>query len=72
MPKVTILQRQPTVDPADPEGVKPALAVVYFTTTRSPRQVIIPGEAPTEEQVAEAIRQDLAAREAEPTSTLEV
>ena len=72
MTQVTIHSRRSTTDPLDPEGVKPALAVVYSTATRSPRQIIVLGENPTEEQIVEAIRQDLAAREASPPSTMEV
>jgi len=52
--------------------VKRALAVSYSTATRAPRVVYVPGESPTEEQIAEVIRQDLAAREAGSPSTLEV
>jgi enamine deaminase RidA (YjgF/YER057c/UK114 family) len=72
MPPVTIHSRNVAPDPTDPEGVKRALAVSYSTATRAPRTVYVSGESPTDEQVAAAIRQDLAAREAEPPSTLEV
>lgn len=72
MPQVTIHSRNSAPDPTDPEGVKRALAVSYSTATRAPRVVYVPGESPTEEQIAEVIRQDLAAREAGSPSTLEV
>ena len=72
MAQVRIHSRSAVPDPADPEGVKRATAVMYSTATHSPRRVIVPGEKPTDAQVAEAIRQDLAAREAEPSTTLEV
>jgi len=72
MPRVTIHQRDPAVDPADPEGVKPALAVVYSTPTRSPRRIVIPGADLSDDDVAQAIRQDLTEREAAPPPTLEV
>ena len=72
MTQVTIHRRDVAVDPADPEGLKPALRVTYSTETFAPRFVYVPGEAPTDEEIAATIRQDFAAREAEPSSTLEV
>ena len=72
MPQVTILRRDASIDPLDPEGVKPALRVTYSTATHSPRPLFIPGENLTEEQIAGAIRQDLASLEAEPPPTIEV
>lgn len=72
MPAVTIHRREPAVDPGDPDGLKPALAVVYSTPTRSPRRILIPGADLTDDDVAQAIRQDLAAIEAAPPPTLEL
>ena len=72
MAQVQILSREAVPDPADPEGVQPALRVTYSTNTRGPRTLFVPGEKLTEEQIAEAIRQDLAAREGAPPSLLEL
>jgi len=72
MASVRIHSRSPVPDPADPEGVKRALAVSYSTATHAPRVVYVPGESPTEEQIADAIRQDLAALGEAPPTTLEV
>lgn len=60
MAQVRIHSRDQTTDPADPAGVAPALRVIYSTAKHPPRDVVIPGEAPTDDDVAEAIRQDLA------------
>ena len=72
MPQVKIHRRNPVKDPTDPERLRPALAVVYSTQTHGPRQVIVPGEAPTDDDIAAVIRQDIAAAEANPPTTLEV
>lgn len=72
MASVRIHSRSPVPDPADPEGVKRALAVSYSTATHAPRVVYVPGESPTEQQIAEAVRQDLAAQADSPPTTLEV
>ena len=72
MAQVRIHSRSLALDPLDPEGVKPALRVTYSTDTHSPRTLFVPGGKPTEEQIAEAIRRDIAEREASPPATLEV
>lgn len=48
------------------------LAVTYSTRLIPPMTVFIPVAEVTEERIAAAIREDLAAREAEPRTTLEV
>lgn len=72
MAEVTIHQRRAASDPIDPEGVRPALAVIYSTPAVPPRTVYIAGEDPSDEQVAAAIREDLAGLETEGPQTLEV
>jgi len=72
MPPVTIHSRQPAVDPADPDGLRPALRVTYSTPTVPPRTVFVPGEDPTDDQVSAVIRADLDDRRAEPAGSLEV
>jgi hypothetical protein len=69
---VTILRREPASDPADPDGLRPALAVVYSTPTRGPRRIFIPGADLSDDDVAQAIRRDLASLNASPPSTLEI
>ena len=57
----------------DGSGVpKPAIAVTYSTAAIPPRTVLIPGEDPPEEAIADAIRADLAAAAAAEAATLEL
>lgn len=72
MAGVRIHSRDQATDPADPEGVAPALRVKYSTATLPPQDVYVKGEAPTDAEVAEAIRWDLAARTGQETDALEV
>lgn len=72
MPQVTIHRREQVADPSDPDGLRPALLVRYSTQTITPRDVFIPGEAPSDQEIAEAIRKDLAERNEPPSFTLEV
>lgn len=72
MAQATVLKREVVPDPSDPDGVKLALRVTYSTATRAPRWVFVPGETPSEEEVAEAIRQDLLAQRDEEPTPLEI
>lgn len=70
--QVKIYRRRRLDDPLDTPDGAPATEVTYSTEDRAPRRVMVPGENPSDEQVAAAIRQDLAAREADGGVTLEV
>ena len=72
MAQVRIQRRSVVPDPADPAGLKVVLAVTYSTAALMPQTVYVPGESPSDEQIVEAIRQDIAARTAAPPATLEV
>ncbi len=72
MPEVRIISRLPA-QLTDASGVaKPALAITYSTAAVPPRTVILAGDNPSEQAVAEAIRQDLAEASAGAQSTLEI
>ena len=72
MPEVQILSRSPGQRPGESGVPKPVLAVTYSTAAVPPRTVFIPGEAPTDEEVADAIRQDLEFATTAPPSTLTI
>ncbi len=70
MPEVRIISRLPA-QLTDGSGVpKPALAVTYSTAAVPPRTITLLGEDVSDDEVAAAIRDDLAQAEAGPPSTL--
>lgn len=72
MPLVTIHSRRSVANTGEGESGEPALEVRYSTEDFSPRTVVVPGESPTDEEIAAVIRQDLEERTREPPQTLEV
>ncbi len=72
MPQATIHSRLPARRP-DAAGVThDVLAVTYSTATVPPRTVFLPLDKSSDEDVAHAIREDLAAIEGAATSTFEI
>lgn len=72
MPNVNIHRREQVPDPSDPDGLRRALLIRYSTPTVPPRDVYVPGEDPSDQEIAEAIRKDLAERTGEQPSLFEV
>jgi len=69
---VRIHRREETEAVGDAGEIRAVLAVTYSTKLMPPATVFIPVAEATEERVAVAIREDLAARQTEPPATLEV
>jgi hypothetical protein len=73
MSEVQILSRFPAQQPDPESGVpKPVLAVTYSTAAVPPRTVTVPGDSPSEEEIAAAIRLDLESATKGPGETLTV
>jgi hypothetical protein len=72
MGQVRIHSRQPGKRSNEAGVQVDVLAVTYSTAEVPPRTVFVPAESATDADVAEAIRQDLAARETERVETLDV
>lgn len=69
---VRIHSREETETLDEAGEARPVLGVTYSTRLIPPTTVFIPLAEVTEQRIADAIREDLAARETEPTTTLEV
>jgi len=71
--EVLILSRLPAQLPNPESGaLRPGLSVTYSTAARPPRTVFVPGDAPSEDEIAAAIRADLDAADGEAPATLSV
>lgn len=72
MPRVTIHSRSQIPGPNAPGAPELITQVIYSTDATAPRPVVIDKADPTDEEIAEAIRADLAALAERPPQQFEV
>lgn len=72
MPQVTIHRREPGVNTGPDFAEVKGVHVTYSTPDIPPRNVFVPGELPTEAQVAAAIRQDIQAAASQRPTTMTI
>jgi hypothetical protein len=72
MAQVTIVRRDPGISLDEKLAQVKGLHVTYHTPLVPPRSVFVPGEAPTDAEVADAIRKDLATVDEQKPTTLNI